>query len=413
MRYGLLDLAACQHCHGPLTSFTARECASGMPQALLPAAARVASGPGAVGPVPADAALDTPIGAILRRHASPAADPARNFAVEIEDGLLVCAVCGRWYPIAGQLPEILPDHLRDRARDQDFFASLEGGLPPEIRDALRAFVPGAPGADAGAHYKSAEMAIAKTVDDPAFFGPGHTMPFNPWNPEFTLFYVRLFGIVSALLAPRKGDVIVDSGCGYAWTSEWLHRSGLQTVGVDIARVYLEIGIARMGPSRPHLIVGDVESLPLAKACADAVLACESFHHVPDRPRAMAGYDRILRKRGRIVLAEPDERHETSDVAVGAMAKHGILERGMSLADVRGYVAGTTLTDVERLFVPALRLAEIGRVPSIRFVTRRQIVDGNLFVISRPVLFRERVADLIEHRHEYWLKLKRRISVGWK
>jgi SAM-dependent methyltransferase len=254
------------------------------------------------------------------------------------------------------------------------------------------------------------MSITKNVDDPIFFGPGYSMPFNPWNPEFTLFYVTLFGIASSLLAPRKGETIIDSGCGYAWTSEWLHRSGLQTVGVDIARVYLEIGIARMGSSRPHLIVGDVENLPLASACADAVLACESFHHIPDRPRAMAGYDRILRKRGRVVLAEPDEQHATSEVAVDAMTKYGILERGMGLADVRAYVAGTALTRVEQMFVPALRLHDVDRMPTVRFLTKRRLVDGNLFVIRRPVPLRERIADLVEHRREYWIKLKHRVKM---
>ena len=86
-----------------------------------------------------------------------------------------------------------------------------------------------------------------------------------------------------------------------------HRSGLQTIGVDITRVYLEIAVARMGPSRPHLVVGDVENLPVQSASADAVLAYESFHHIPDRRRAMAGYDRVLRAGGRVVFAEPDGR----------------------------------------------------------------------------------------------------------
>src|SRR3954471_23284118 len=121
MRYGLLDLAGCQHCHAALTSFTATERASEMPQALYPAAARAAAGPG-VGPVPASA-RDTRLHAALGRHAR-AGDPARNFAVEIDEGLLICADCGRWYPVIGQLPEILPDHLRDAQRDLAFFRTI-------------------------------------------------------------------------------------------------------------------------------------------------------------------------------------------------------------------------------------------------------------------------------------------------
>src|SRR4029077_11444675 len=120
-----------------------------------------------LGPVAAQA-RDTPLNAALRRHAAPPADPARNFAVEIAEGLLICGDCGRWYPIAGQLPEILPDHLRDAQRDAAFLRSLEAGLPGEIRSALQAFVPGAAAADNGAHYKAAEMSIASKIADPQF-----------------------------------------------------------------------------------------------------------------------------------------------------------------------------------------------------------------------------------------------------
>src|SRR5262249_56544 len=153
------------------------------------------------------------------------------------------------------------------------------------------------------------------------------------------------------------------------------------------------------------------NLPLRAACADAVFAYESFHHIPDRIRAMAGYDRVLSKGGRVVLAEPDEKHERSDVAVDAMTKYGILERGMSLAHGRKYVAGTTLTRVEQMFVPAMRGADIDRTASRRFLRKRRLVDGNLFVIRRPVPLRERIADVVEHRDQYWIKLKHRVKMA--
>ena len=168
MRYGLLDLAACQQCHAPLTALAAAEVPSEMPQGLQPAATRVAPGIG-IGPV-APGARDTPLNAILRRHARPpAADVAGNFAVEIAEGRLVCGDCGRWYPIAGQLPEILPDHLRDAARDNAILRSLAAAMPDEVRGALAPLSPRADAADGGAHYKAAEMAIASKVNDPEFF----------------------------------------------------------------------------------------------------------------------------------------------------------------------------------------------------------------------------------------------------
>jgi SAM-dependent methyltransferase/uncharacterized protein YbaR (Trm112 family) len=403
MRYGLLDLAGCQHCHAALTSFTVSERPSEMPQGLLPAASRVAGGPG-VGPVPASA-RPTPLNALLAHYAGVAADPVRNLAIEIEEGLLVCGDCGRWYPITGQLPEILPDHLRDTDRDLAFVDAAGGALPADLREALLAFVPrGGPMTDAGAHYKSAEMSITTKVDNPLFFGPGYSVPFNLWNPEFSLFMVAVFGTVASVMNPRKGETILDSGCGYAWTTEWLHRSGLQAVGVDITRVYLEIAVARMGPSRPHLIVADAENLPLQSGCANAVLAYESFHHIPDRRRAMAGYDRVLRTGGRVVFAEPDGAHETSTVAVDAMEKYGILERGMELDDVIGYAAGTGLTRVEQVYVSRLTGADAGRELSPAYLKKRRLFDANLFLITRGGIA-ERLAVAKSRRRELWVTAK--------
>src|SRR4029079_8025934 len=135
-------------------------------------------------------------------------------------------------------------------------------MPDEVRGALAPLSARADAADGGAHYKAAEMASGSKVNDPEFFGPGYSVPFNPWNPEFSLFMVAVFGGVISVMKPRKTDTVLDSGCGYAWTTEWLHRSGLRAIGIDITRVYLEIAVARMGPSRPHLIVADAENLPV-------------------------------------------------------------------------------------------------------------------------------------------------------
>jgi hypothetical protein len=162
--------------------------------------------------------------------------------------------------------------------------TLAPGLPPDVRAALRA--PSADGAatDIGVRYKRAEIGIVSKLDNPSqFFGPGYLSSFNPGNTDFTLHLISLFGNVVKLLgvngsSPR--EVILDSGCGYSWTTEWLAKNGFEVIGVDICRAYLEVGIARMGESHPHLVVADVENLPIADGCADAVLAYESFHYIP-------------------------------------------------------------------------------------------------------------------------------------
>jgi uncharacterized protein YbaR (Trm112 family)/SAM-dependent methyltransferase len=377
MRYSLLDLIACQQCFGPLTCLTHTEAPISMPPGLFPDGTRVSAGPG-VGPVPTWRTA-TALSQLLDRVSQPAAPSERSRAFEVATGLLICGGCGRWYPIEGTIPELLPDHLRDLAREARLFDTFTSNAPEELRRSLAVFKPsGDAASDPGAHYKKAEIAIKSKIEDPVFFGPGYSSPFNPWNTDFTLYLIALFGMVIPVLNVKRGQCVIDSGCGYSWSTEWLFRSGVDSVGVDICRTYLEIGIGRMGPFRPHLVVGDVENLPLAGGCADAILAYESFHHVPDRHRALASYDRALKEDGTVVLAEPGAAHESADVSVDAMQKYGILEKGMELEDVRAYARGTSFRNAEQLYVLRLANAELGIEVDATAARQHSAIEGNLF-----------------------------------
>ncbi len=381
MRYSLLDHLACPICHGPLACVTHTEAPSSMPAGLFPDGSRVSPGPG-VGPLPAWRSA-TPLTSLLTTIAQAPAAPERGRDVEVTAGLLVCGECGRWYPIEGSIPELLPDHLRDPVRERPMFESVLSGTPPTLRQALATFTPsGDASSDPGSHYKRAEIGIKHKIDDPDFFGPGYSSPFNPWNSDFTVYLIGLFGAVAPILRVTRGQTIIDSGCGYAWSTEWLFRSGFNAIGVDICRTYLDIGIARIGAFRPHLVVGDVEHLPLVSAGADAILAYESFHHVPDRPRAMASYDRVLRHGGRVVLAEPGGAHEDAEVSVAAMEKYGILEKGMELADVEAYAERTGLGAPDQIFLLRATQADGGAMLDAAFFASHAALHGNVFTLVK-------------------------------
>jgi SAM-dependent methyltransferase/uncharacterized protein YbaR (Trm112 family) len=408
MRYALLDVLACQACHSELACFTYRERPSEIPAGPFEGGTRVGTGPG-LSPLPATAQSGE-LTARLRTFAQPAADPARNFAIEIDEGILLCPQCGRWYPIAHRLPEILPDHLRDFDADAARMRDAAAAMPPALADAALKFRPADDPADSGAHYKQAEMSITGKIDDPKFFGPGYTAPYNVWNPEFTLHLISLFGTTLRLLDLRQNERVLDTACGYAWTTEWLHRSGVPVVGIDISRTYLDIAMERIGDAHPHLVVGDVENLPLRTAAFDAVLGFESFHHVPDRARAMAGFDRVLDGGGRVILAEPGSAHEQAPVSVDAMRKYGILERGMELADVCAYAAGSALIGIEQVFFARSGYDDIGRRLDALFLTHRSSRDGNLFRLRKGGVS-SRVPRVEPPARRVWPTVKRYIKRG--
>jgi len=371
--------------------------------------------------VPVEGALVAPLGAsrettairsLLERYASSPASAERDYDVEIEDGLLICQSCARWFPIAGCLPELLPDHLRDPDGDRQRFQSCTRGLPRELVDVLIAGPTGSTSsaADAGMSYKRSEIGISAKVDDPNFFSPGYSSPFNPHSAEFTLYLIKLFGSAVPLLELKTGETLIDSGCGYAWTTEWLYRSGVEAIGVDICRTYLEIGIQRMGVDRPHLIVADVENLPIRSNVADAVLAFESAHHIPDRKKAMAGFSRALLPAGRMVLAEPGAAHEDAQISVDVMSKYGILEKGMELDDVRQYVSGTDMGTPEQIFLVRASDREVGATIDRAFLRTHSVVEGNLFRIHRRQGTVEAMKTAWQNpRRVVWPKVKRRLK----
>jgi uncharacterized protein YbaR (Trm112 family) len=50
----------------------------------------------------------------------------------IFDGVLICASCNRFYPIVEQIPEMLPDNLRNRKEDLGFLEKWRAMLPDKV-----------------------------------------------------------------------------------------------------------------------------------------------------------------------------------------------------------------------------------------------------------------------------------------
>ena len=50
----------------------------------------------------------------------------------VNDGILTCSECNRFYPIKDKIPIMLPDNLRDKNKDFDFLQKWEKDIPKEI-----------------------------------------------------------------------------------------------------------------------------------------------------------------------------------------------------------------------------------------------------------------------------------------
>jgi len=56
--------------------------------------------------------------------------------IEVEEGLLRCPECGRWYPIGNSvetIPELMPDDLRDQEKDLAWLEKWSEKLPDSVK----------------------------------------------------------------------------------------------------------------------------------------------------------------------------------------------------------------------------------------------------------------------------------------
>jgi len=51
---------------------------------------------------------------------------------EIEEGIIFCSKCRRWYPIIGGIPHLLPDELRSKSEDVKFLKRWLNEIPEKI-----------------------------------------------------------------------------------------------------------------------------------------------------------------------------------------------------------------------------------------------------------------------------------------
>ncbi|MDJ0866982.1 MAG: class I SAM-dependent methyltransferase [Myxococcota bacterium] len=96
--------------------------------------------------------------------------------------------------------------------------------------------------------------------------------------------------------------VLDVGCGTGQLAARMHRKldGAEVVGCDFSKGMLRRAVAREG--RVAWVRGDALRLPFASAHFDAVVSTEAFHWFPDQPAALGEFARVLRPRGRLLVA---------------------------------------------------------------------------------------------------------------
>lgn len=124
-------------------------------------------------------------------------------------------------------------------------------------------------------------------------------------PEIEGLYDSIFGRIIESLGAKRGDSILDAGCGYCHHAARLARAGLQVTGVDFSPAAL--GEARKYLDREGLSItlqeGNLLKLPFKRDSFPFVICWGVLMHIPEVELALDELARVLKPGGRLAIAE--------------------------------------------------------------------------------------------------------------
>lgn len=119
-------------------------------------------------------------------------------------------------------------------------------------------------------------------------------------------YQKLLGEFQGLVRPRKGEELIELGCGAGAFTQRLTKLNLDITGMDIS--FKSIALAKKNVPDVEFMVGDIEDTGFKNNSFDIIIYSGVLHHFPDLSKVLGEGFRILRPGGRLFSYDPNLRN---------------------------------------------------------------------------------------------------------
>jgi len=207
-------------------------------------------------------------------------DCSTCYATEVVDGLLECE-CGRYYPVIGGVPRMLPDSIFS---DGEFLRKYSDSIPK---------IEGVVNKNSTQGTKksfTAEWGIFKYSD-------------KTWGWDIKT-RKELFLTEMGLEEPElNGKTLFDAGCGNGTLSSAITEFGLEVFAMDLShsvdRAYENKEKFSSKSEFVHFIQGDLLRPPFKNEAFDYIYSSGVLHHTPSTEEAFNSIVPLLKNKGRM------------------------------------------------------------------------------------------------------------------
>ncbi|MDY6863481.1 MAG: methyltransferase domain-containing protein [Thermodesulfobacteriota bacterium] len=192
---------------------------------------------------------------------------------EIEEGLLECPQCGKWYPIINTIPIILPNAL-------DIF--------PEFLEKYKNILP--EWNFSSLDKKVFEKEKLKTQKSFGFEWKIYSVTRDERDKKYCL---------EGGLTPDffKGKTVLDAGCGYGRHTRIISQWAKEIIGIDLSVSIFNARNVTKDIPNVHLVQGDLFEPPFLKEKFDIVYSWGVLHHTPNPRKAFETLKNFVKSGG--------------------------------------------------------------------------------------------------------------------